>query len=217
MKKSLILLSSVLALFVTAQEFDAQTFKLHNGAVVENGVLKLDGKQAYATIPGTENIMLSAPGVTFACAVNPVYDTRKGDPNQIMDSYFSRAGAPFTFCRWAGILSTRILHPQTQKYQIERTFAIPKAKVWSHIAFVLKPVEGKENTWQQCFYLNGKKVLDKTVENFIPVSGKGPVELGKGWGKTWMFTGDMADVFISQKALSDEEITELMQKSRAKK
>ena len=217
MKKSLILLSSALALFVAAQEFDTKIFKLHNGAVQENGVLKLDGKEAYATIPGTENIMLSAPGVTFACAVKPVYDARKGEANQIMDSYFSRAGAPFTICRWAGILSTRILHLQTQKYQIERTFALPKANVWTHLAFVLKPVDGKENTWQQCFYVNGKKVLDKTVENFIPVSGKGPIELGKGWGKTWMFTGEMADVFISQKALAADEISALVQKSRAKK
>lgn len=217
MKKSFILLSAVLFFLLSAQDFDAGTFKLHNGAVVENGVLKLDGKKAYATVPGTEKIAFAAPGVTFACSVKPVYDTGKGDGNKMMDSYFSRSKAPFTFCRWGTLLSTRIINPKTGKYQIERVYSIPKAGTWSHIAFVFLPVAGKENTWQQLFYINGKKVFDKTIENFIPQSGTGPVELGKGWGQTWLFTGEISDVHIAQKALNANEISALVKKSRAAK
>ena len=217
MKKSFILFAAVSLALLSARDFDAKTFKLYDGASVEKGVLKLDGKKAYATVPGTEKIAFTAPGVTFACSVKPVYDTGKGDGNKMMDSYFSRPQAPFTFCRWGTLLSTRIINPKTGKYQIERVYAIPKAGTWSHIAFVFLPVAGKENTWQQLFYINGKKVFDKTTENFIPQSGTGPVELGKGWGQTWLFTGEISDVHIAQKALNANEISALVKKSRAAK
>lgn len=217
MKKTIVLLSAVLTTVLWAQHFDVKTFKLLKGAKVADGVLVLDGKESYAAVPGTEKIAFAAPGVTFACAVNPEFDLRRGDANKMMDSYFSRPGAPFTFCRWGGLISTRIVNAKTKKYHIERAYSIPKAGVWTHIAFVLKPVDGKENTWQQTFYINGKKVYDKTVEGVVLTSGKGAVELGKGWGKTWMFTGKMSDVFIAQKALTAAEISALVKKSRAAK
>ena len=216
MKKISILLSALAAVCCFAGEFDAKTFVLRDGAVVENGVLKLDGKKAYAAIPGTENIAFSYPGVTFACAVKPAYDARKGNA-EMMDSYFSRPGAPFTICRWAGLVSTRITDKNTKKYQIERAYGIPKAGVWSHLAFVIAPGKDKADTWNFAFYLNGKKIHSKTVKGFSPESGRGAVELGKGWGKTWMFTGEMTSVFIEQKALSAEEIADLVKKSPAGK
>lgn len=214
MKKTIVgLLLSAVCCF--AGEFDPKTFILHDGAVVENDVLKLDGKKAYAAVPGTENIMIAAPGVTFACAVKPASDARKGAGSRIMDSYFSRAEAPFTICRWGGLISTRIQDKRTQKYNIERAYGIPRAGVWSHLAFVLAPLKDKKDSWHFSFYVNGKKVHDKTVDNFQPFSGKGVIELGKGWGGAWMFSGEMSSVFAEQKALSAAEISELMQKSRA--
>ena len=58
-----VLLSAFAAVCCFAGEFDAKSFVLHNGAAVENGILKLDGKKAYAAIPGTEKIAFAAPGV----------------------------------------------------------------------------------------------------------------------------------------------------------
>ena len=120
MKKTSVLLLAFASLCCFAGVFDAKSFVLHDGAVVENGILKLDGKKAYATIPGTEKISFAAPGVTFACAVKPAFDARKGS-GEMMDSYFSRNRAPFTICRWGGLISTRIVNKKTGKYQIDFT------------------------------------------------------------------------------------------------
>lgn len=216
MKKTSVLLLAFASLCCFAGVFDAKSFVLHDGAVVENGILKLDGKKAYATIPGTEKISFAAPGVTFACAVKPAFDARKGS-GEMMDSYFSRNRAPFTICRWGGLISTRIVNKKTGKYQIDRVYGIPKAGVWSHIAFVITPVKNKADNWNIAMYLNGKKIYDKIVADFTPDSGKGAIELGKGWGDAWMFTGEMTAVFVEQKALSAEEISKLMKKSPAGK
>ena len=216
MKKMGVLLSAFAAVCCFAGEFDAKSFVLHNGAAVENGILKLDGKKAYAAIPGTEKISFAAPGVTFACAVKPVFDVRKGS-GEMMDSYFSRNRAPFTICRWGGLISTRILNKKTGKYQIDRAYGIPKAGVWSHVAFVITPVKDKAENWNVAMYLNGKKIYDRAVADFTPDSGKGAVELGKGWGGPWAFTGEMTSVFVEQKTLSAEEISKLFKKSPAGK
>ena len=66
-------------------------------------------------------------------------------------------------------------------------------------------------------YVNGKLKHEKTVENLSPAGGKGPVELGKGWGGPWMFTGEMADIFVEQKALTAADVAALSAKSRAGK
>ena len=121
MKKTSVLLLAFVSLCCFAGVFDAKSFVLHDGAVVENGILKLDGKKAYATIPGTEKISFAAPGVTFACAVKPAFDARKGS-GEMMDSYFSRNRAPFTICRWGGLISTRIVNKKTGKYQMRRAY-----------------------------------------------------------------------------------------------
>ena len=199
----------------SAAEYDVQKLVLKNGAVIEGNVLKLDGKSAYAEIPGTENINIAAPGVTFVCSIMPQYDARKGKDNEIMDSYFSKKNTPFTLCRWAGILSTRVVNKKTDKYHIERTFKLPKAGVWTHVAFVFEPVKEKADTWKQSFYVNGKKCYEKESSNLSPKTGNGLVELGKGWGKTWMFTGKMTDIHVEQKALTSQEIAALYAKSKA--
>ncbi|MBQ9501380.1 MAG: LamG domain-containing protein [Lentisphaeria bacterium] len=215
MKTFLAILTAAVLGSVTAAEYTVKQLSLHEGAVVENGVLKLDGKKAYATIPGTEDIAIASPGVTFACSIRPQFDARKGNSNEIMDSYFSKKGAPFILCRWAGLISSRVLNTETRKYDIERCWFLPKAGQWTHLAFVFEPVPGRENVWTQRFYVNGKLKLEKTAENFSPAAGDGPVELGKGWGGPWMFTGEMADITVEQKILSPDEIAVLAARSRA--
>lgn len=217
MKKFFVLLSAAVLGSVFSAEYDVKQLTLCEGAAVENGVLVLDGKKAYATIPGTEDVAIAAPGVTFACAVKPKFDARKGKGEEIMDSYFSKKGAPFTLCRWAGIVSIRVLPAGGKKYHIERCWALPKADAWTHLAFVFEPAGGKENAWVQRIYVNGKLKHEKTAEGLSPAGGKGPVELGKGWGGPWMFTGEMADIFVEQKALTAADVAALSAKSRAGK
>ncbi|MBQ7208087.1 MAG: LamG domain-containing protein [Lentisphaeria bacterium] len=217
MKKFFALLSAAVLGNVFAVEYDVKQLTLCEGAAVENGVLVLDGKKAYATIPGTEDVAIAAPGVTFSCAVKPKFDARKGKDGEIMDSYFSKKGAPFTLCRWAGILSARVMDAGTKKYHVERCWALPKAGEWTHLAFVFEPAIDKGNAWIQRIYVNGKLVHEKTAEGLSPAAGKGPVELGKGWGGPWMFTGEMADIVIERKALTAAEAAALSAKSRAGK
>ena len=210
-------LSAVILGSVTAAEYDVKQLTLHEGAITENGVLKLDGKKAYATIPGTEDVAIAAPGMTFACSVKPRFDARKGKDGEIMDSYFSKKGAPFTLCRWAGIISARIMDAETKKYRIERCWALPKAGVWTHLTFVLEPADGRNDAWIQRIYVNGKLKLEKTAEGLSPAAGNGSVELGRGWGGPWMFTGEMADIVIERKALTAAEAAALSARSRAAK
>ena len=214
MKRFLILIALGTFGSLLATEYDVKQMTLHEGAVIKNDILILNGKKAYAEVPGTENITITSPGVTFACSVKPQFDTRKGNGNEMMDSYFSKKGAPFIFCRWGGLISSRILNSQTKKYDIERCYALPKAGEWTHLAFVLEPVSGEENVWIQRFYVNGKQKFEKKVENFSPSAGSGPVELGKGWGGAWMFTGEMTDIVIEQKALTAAEIATLAARSQ---
>ncbi|MBQ7207904.1 MAG: hypothetical protein IJS01_08920 [Lentisphaeria bacterium] len=217
MKKFFSLLSAALFASAFAAEYDVKQLTLCGGAVVEDGVLVLDGKKACATIPGTEDVSIAAPGVTFACAVKPKFDARKGENGEIMDSYFSKKGAPFTLCRWGGLISARIMDAGTKKYHIERCWTLPRAGVWTHLAFVFEPAGDKGNAWIQRIYVNGKLKHEKTVEGLSPAAGKGPVELGKGWGGPWMFTGEMADIFIERKALTAAEAAALSAGSRAGK
>lgn len=214
MKQFLLIFSVVAFWSVLGAEYDVKQLTLREGATIENGVLVLDGKNAYAEIPGTENITIAAPGITFACSIKPRFDARKGNGNEMMDSYFSKKGASFIFCRWGELISSRVLNSKTKKYDIERCYSLPKAGQWTHLAFVLEPISGEENVWIQRFYVNGKQKFEKKVENFSPVAGHGLVELGKGWGGSWMFTGEMADIIIEQKALTVEEIATLVAKSR---
>ena len=215
MKVFLAVLTAAVLGSVTAAEYDVKQLTLHEGAITENGVLKLDGKKAYATIPGTEDVAVAAPGITFACSVRPRFDARKGKDGEIMDSYFSKKGAPFTLCRWAGILSIRLMDTETKKYHVERCWALPKAGVWTHLTFVLEPADGRNDAWIQRIYVNGKLKLEKTAEGLSPAAGNGSVELGKGWGGPWMFTGEMTDIMVEQKVLSPDEIAALAAKSRA--
>jgi len=216
-KKFFALLSAAVLGSVFAVEYDVKQLTLCEGAVVENGVLVLDGKKAYATIPGTEDVAIAAPSVTFSCSVKPKFDARKGKDGEIMDSYFSKKGAPFTLCRWAGILSIRLMDTETKKYHIERCWALPKAGEWTHLAFVLEPADGRNDAWIQRIYVNGKLKLEKTAEGLSPAAGNGSVELGKGWGGPWMFTGEMADIVIERKALTAAEAAALSARSRAAK
>ena len=218
MKKMLTVLFGVLLFTgIQAADWAAEKFILHNGAEVENGVLKLNKPKAYATIPGTEKMAIRAPGLTLACSVKAAYDLRKGESEKMMDSYFSVPQALFTICRWGGLISTRVLDAKTGKYVIERAYKIPQAGVWTHLAFVFEPVKDKAGAWRQCFYVNGKKIYDKTLEKFFPRAGKGPVELGKGWGGPWMLTGEMTDIHIVQAPLTEAEVKALAAKSRALK
>ena len=217
MRKGLILLAAAVLGSVMAAEYPVEKLTLCGGAVAENGVLKLDGTKAYAVIPGTETIAAVAPGATFACSVKPQFEARKGAPNEIMDAYFSKKGVPFTLCRWGGAISSRIRNTLTNKYEIVRCYALPPANAWTHLAFVLEPVSGRENVWNFRFYVNGQQKFEKTVENLSPDTGRGPVELGKGWSGPWMFAGEMADITIEQKVLTAEEIASLAAKSRARK
>ena len=217
MRTALILLAAAVFGGMAAAEYPVEKLTLCGGAAVENGVLKLDGKKAYATIPGTEAVALVAPGATFACSIKPQSEARRGAPNEIMDAYFSKKGVPFTLCRWGGAISSRVRDTATGKYEIVRCYALPKAGAWTHLAFVIEPVSGKENAWNFRFYVNGQQKLEKTVENLSPDACRGPVELGKGWAGPWMCAGEMADIVVEPKVLTAEEIAGLAAKSRAGK
>ncbi|MBQ7206168.1 MAG: LamG domain-containing protein [Lentisphaeria bacterium] len=217
MRKALIILAAALLGGMSAAEYPVEKLTLCGGAVAENGVLKLDGRKAYAVIPGTESVAVVAPGATFACSVKPQFEARKGARNEIMDAYFSKQGVPFTLCRWGGAISSRIRNAATGKYEIVRCYALPKAGAWTHLAFVIEPAAGKENVWNFRFYVNGQLKFEKTVENLSPDVGRGPVELGKGWAGPWMFSGEMTDITVEPKVLTAEEIAGLAAKSRARK
>lgn len=200
-------------LAVSAAEYGAEQLKLVGAAAVNDGVLVLDGK-GYAAIPGTESVNIAAPGATFACSVNPKFDVQKKESEKL-DSYFSKDRTPFTICRWAPQISSRVFNNRTQKYVIERCDFQPKAGVWTHLAFVFEPAPEKTDVWIMRFFVNGKLKHEKTVENLSPAIGRGPVEVGKGWGGPWTFTGKMADFSVAQKVLTSDEIAVLFAKSRA--
>lgn len=207
----LMALCGMMTLF--GSEYDLSKAKLIGGAVCADGVITLDGKKAYVILPGTEDCNITTSGLTLACSFKPVNERKSGDPAKDQDSYISKLGTPFTLCRSGYYISVRIRTAEN-KFLPPTVAGVGQnaaAGQWSHLAAVFA-YDGKNLTCR--LYLNGKKFVERTYENVVPATNNRPLDLGYGFGHDFCYAGDIAEVNIARRAMSDEEIAGLAASSK---
>ena len=198
--------------FLFSESIPLSSLTLKNGAKIENGVLLLNGKNAYAVIPGTEKFNISEAGLTLACSVKLADNGYK-----TMDAFFSKPGTPFHFARYGVRLASDIRGKQNKtaaKTRAEKLF--PKNQ-WTHVAVTYEYFDDTaqgETGYITTLYLNGE-ILERGRYPFLtPKQSQSCLELGKGYSTPWFLKGQVTDIFAAQKALSPAAVSVLAQKSK---
>ena len=222
MKRALFFLTGLLlAGSAGAEEFAGDKLILKGGAKIEDGVLRLNGKSAYALLRGTEKYNIAREGLTLACSVRLLDDktrTNDGDPAGF-DMFFSKGDTAFVFGRYLEKIYTNIKNAANKNRFgcATRTLRIPSAGVWTHMAATFQYYdhhEQGETGYLVTVYLNGDRVARVRHKGLLPVVNDSPLDVGKGWGSVWMLNGDVAEIFAERRALNDAEIAALVEKSR---
>ena len=204
--------------------FPAEKLILKGGAKVERSILHLDGKRAWALLPGTEDFNIGKSGLTLACAIRPVDSkgqTSERDPAGF-DMFFSKGDVAFVFGRYLDRIYTNIKNAANKnKFGCAtRTLRTPPAGEWTHVAAVFKHYDHHEQGdtgYVVTVYINGDRVAHVRHKGLLPLANNTPLDVGKGWGSVWMFNGSMTGIFAEKRALTDAEVAELADKSPAMK
>ena len=217
MKTIVRLLGLCLLFTASSGEIKPESLILKDGAKLEKGILKLDGKRAFALIPGTENFNIGKAGLTFACAVrlNNVSPDRRTAAG--FDMFFAKGKTSFIFGRYGGQLYSNIRNATDKFCAAVYSSSLPESGVWCHMAVVY---EAYDNTAQgdvgytSTIYLNGNPVGRGKHAWLDARQNSDLVDIGKGWGSVWFLDGDVAEIFAERRALNEAEITALADKSK---
>ena len=181
---------------------------LRDGAKVENGVLKLNGQGAYAEIPGTGKYNVSREGLTLACAVK-LADTTGRETARTLDAFFSKEKTPFLFARYDRRLAADLRNEAGKVAAKTRAERIPPQGKWHHLAvtwaFYDDTVQG-ETAYITTIYLDGEKLASEKYPFLRPLQSGGDLLVGRGYGRPWFLTGEIADIFVSPRCLAPGEI-----------
>ena len=216
--KYVLLLSGLFVFFTAVSgEIPPEKLILKGGARLEKGILKLDGKSAYALIPGTEDCNIGKSGLTLACSVrlsNVALDRKNP---QGFDMFFAKGKQPFIFGRYGGQLYSNIRNTENKYCAPVYSSNLPETGVWCHMAIVY---ESYDNTAQgdvgytSTIYVNGNPSGRDKHAWLKPMQNRELLDVGKGWGGVWFLDGDIAEVFVERRALNEAEITALADKSK---
>ncbi len=196
---------------LTGAEIKESDLILKNGAVFENGVLKLDGKKAYAKIKGSENMNIAPDGLSLSCAVKLNKLGRKSGTAEAHDTIFSKSGTPFIFGRESGKIYSNIRNSAGKYTGAAYSNSLHSENEWTHLAVTYQPVE---NSLVTTIYRNGKIVSTTKHAGLAPKSGKGLLELGKGWGGVWFLDGELTELNVEPRVLTAAEIAKLYADSK---
>lgn len=217
MKKTAVFLALLAALPAFSGRIDMKSLILKAGARLEKDVLKLDGKKAYALIPGTEDFNIGKEGLTLACAVrlNNVSPDRKKPEG--FDMFFAKGKQSFVFGRYGGQLHSNIKNTEGKFCAPIYSSNLPETGVWCHVAIVY---ESYDNTAQGdvgytvTVYVNGNPAVRGKHGWLKPQRNSDLVDVGKGWGGVWYLDGDVAEIFAEKRALNEAEVTALADNSK---
>ena len=186
--------------------------KAIGGASVSESGIKLDGKSGYVKIPQSETVHITPKGATFSAVVKFYDDGVKGSPESMDMIFFKK--------------DEFLLGRQDKQLY----FNFHDGKKW--IAAVMAPVEVKCNAWTHIaatvvriddaaqgdvgykitLFMNGEPVISKKNKDIAPQAGTNSIEIGKGWGGPWFFNGEIAEVSMFDRALTDGEVLDLSSK-----
>ena len=181
---------------------------LHDEASVKNGVLELDGKKAYAEIPGTEKYNISRSGLTLACAVK-LADTTSRETARTLDSFFSKEKTPFLFARYDRKLASNLRDREGKIVAKTRAAKIPPQGKWCHLTVTYEFYDDSaqgETAYITTIYLDGEQLVSEKHPYLRPLQSGGNLLVGKGYSAPWFLSGEIADIFIAPRCLSPGEV-----------
>ena len=217
MKRIFTLFLGFLAVFCCAGKVlevnfnDPASFRLKNGAVLENGVLVFNGGQSHAEVVGSENFTVGKKGLTISCIA--AFDK------------LEKAGQDL-FYKPDSWMLTRFNDGMMNAYVFNGTDftgrtdggKMAQPGVWTHYAVAIEPVvqeeEGKYG-YAVSLFVNG--VLEAKTENFDFKLNENtlPVILGRGKaGDVWNMRGKIASFRMEERALGEEELFKEASKSK---
>ncbi len=183
--------------------------ELYAGAQITDGTLKLDGKGAYAAIPGSGKANITDKGLTLMCVVrfNEQVEAGQdiiGKDNAILFSRSRKSQAHYGFFdgrRWHAITGGKL---------------IPTGE-WVHLAMVAERVLETSRGWNgyRCkIFINGELTASNFFADSIPALPDSKIMLGRGNAKdVWAMNGEFAEAAVYDRALSDGEVSTIVRES----
>ncbi|MBQ6474184.1 MAG: hypothetical protein IJJ33_19515 [Victivallales bacterium] len=221
MNKSI--LYSVAAVFcslaVCAKEFSESDLILKGKAEWKDGVVSLNGENAFLELAGTENWNIGKQGLTCAGVfrMNNVAGDKRGKTS--FDMFFSKSGTPFIFGRYGHQLYSNISDTAKGGKMAAPVFGAfqPEPGVWYHLAVVYEYYNDHAQGdvgYYTTTYLNGDRVGRDKHPFIEPVQTPGRLEVGKGWGGPWFLCGEVTELHAVQTALNEAAIADLVDRSK---
>ncbi|MBQ6472068.1 MAG: carbohydrate-binding protein [Victivallales bacterium] len=212
-----LLAAAFVAAVVCAGPIAPDTLCLKGGARLEKGVLVLDGKDSYASIPGTESLGFQGDGFTLACAVRLKIRTleRKGPDGY--DMLFSKGKSDFIFGRYGGQLYWNVTGADGKMNSAQYSSTLPEAETWAHLAITFERYDNAAQGdvgFLSAVYLNGNRIGGGKLPWLAPRQNQALMEIGRGWGGVWFLEGEIAEIFVEPRALNEAEIADLADASR---
>ena len=188
---------------------------LKDGAKLENGILKLDGKKGYATFKNSSKFNFCNTGMTLVGEVKLNEDDKVG--NYIARDMIISKGYEIIFAREG----QRIYYNFNSGKRWAATFwggSIPPKNQWSQFVCVverLNDITQAEVGYRVSFYINGEIEARGKFMYVTPKHEPKDIEIGRGFGGgTWLLNGQIAKAAVYDRPLSENEISQLMQKSK---
>lgn len=187
--------------------------ELKRKAKIENGVLSLDGKGDFASVPGSENMHFDKKGMTLAATVKLNYSETDQSLNNKLDMFFSK-GNEFIFGKFGSQLYFNFHNGKKWcAHLLSQEGSVPKSGEWAHVAAVVKyeedPAQG-DFGYRVSIYLNGEKEIRRKFTFAKPIRTKNLIELGKGFGGgPWFMNGEFANAVMFNRPLNAAEIARL--------
>ena len=177
---------------------------------ISAGTLKLDGKKAFAKIPGSSGVHLTTKGMTFTATVKFHDPSLKEEKVTGHDMIFAKS-KEFIFGRFGSEMYFNFYDGKTYCAGT-RGGKIPY-NTWGHYAAVIEhfkdSAQGDEG-YKVSIFVNGELEISRRFLQVKPHSASDLVELGRGFGGgTWLLDGEIANAAIYNRPFSEAEIAEL--------
>ena len=188
---------------------------LKDGAKIENGILKLNGKKGYAEFKNSSAFNFADSGMTLVGEAKLFEDPKK--ENYIARDMILSKGHEIIF----GREGTRIYYNFNDGKRWAASFwggSIPPKNQWVQFVCVverLNDITQAEVGYRVSFYINGEIEARGKFMYVNPKHNDSPIQIGSGFGGgTWITNGEICKAAVYDRPLTEPEIAELMQKSK---
>ena len=188
---------------------------LKDGAELENGKLKLNGRKGYAEFKNSAGFSFAESGMTLVGEVKLSEDPKKD--NYIARDMILSKGQEIIFAREG----TRLYYNFNSGKRWAASFwggSIPPKNQWIQFICVverLNDITQAEVGYRVSFYVNGEIEARGKFMYVTPKHDKKPIQIGCGFGGgTWLLNGEVAKAAVYDRPLTENEITGLMNQSK---